>query len=409
MKKMLTAMLLLAAISALCLEVTPFGPQADTLFYTDYQETPLAVGGILNQQYGVFLDNGTTWDFYPFWANGLPFTGMKKLNESTLLVAMGGYNSFSDGVYNFDLLTHLWSENEWFMSPNFLKYNPSNSTYYVGERDGLFKSTDGINWSRINAVGMSRCSSLAFFGNNIVTNNGSLVKYSTDNGQSWQTASASNLKGFYYSSSGVLYALMDDGSDSDGLWRSLDNGASWDCMLFTSHLNCIGPDYGNHLVLGWSETSEEGAYVALVNQQYQITNLQHDNLDSGVRQQDIFPLVNTPSFFVINAEGCFFVTDFLPVNNEDETIPVMLPLSVSVYPNPFHAQTSISIDNWIKHEALKAEIYNLKGQLIRSLAEVSPLIWDGRDFSGRNAGSGIYLLKVSQGRETAYHKLLKMK
>lgn len=408
MKLMLFAALLCIASLSFCLQVSPYGPQADALTYANFQDTPLSIGGIQEQQYGIFIDNGNAWDFYQSLANGLPVKGIIKLNDTTMLVAMGA-NSYSDGVYNFNLDTHVWSINYWFMSPNFLSFNPNNSTYYVGERDGLYKSVNGTNWSRVTSIGINRCSSIAFFGTNIVTNNSSFVKYSTDNGQSWQTANTSNLRGFYYTSSGTLYAIMDVESDSDGLWRSDDNGATWNCVYFTSHLNCIGPDYGNQLLLGWSEANGDGAYVALIDQQYQLTNLQHENLDSGVRQQDIFPLVNTPSFFVLNAEGCFFVTSFLPVENDDESFPVKPELSISAYPNPFYSQTTIRFNPNHKQDSLNAEIYNLKGQFIRSLAGSSPFVWDGRDEAGRIVGSGVYLLKVSDGRQTITHKILKIK
>jgi len=389
----------------------PFGPQADALFYTDFEDGPLACGGTLNGSYGVFIEAGADWNFYQFWANGLPITGLKMLNADTLMVTMGD-GSFSDGLYNFDLVTHTWSVNEWFMYPNFLIYNPNNGTYYVGERDGLFRSANAADWTRISALGSNRCSSLACSGTNLVTNNGSMVKYSTDNGQNWQTADTGNLRGFYYGSSGILYALMDVQSDSDGLWRSMDNGATWNCVLYTSNLNCIGPEYGDYLVLGWSQMNNDGAYVALADQQYQLTSLIDDNLDSGVRQQAVFPLVNTLAFFVLNAEGCFFITNFLPVENADFVESTVSRLKLSASPNPFSGMVEIALKNAESHQPAEVEIYNLKGQRINSLSlstsVKSSFVWDGKDKNGKNLSSGVYIIKASQAGSTTSCRLLKL-
>ncbi len=404
-------MLLIVAVSLSCFEISPFGPQADALFYADFEDSPLTCGGILNGLYGVFIEAGADWSFNQFWANGLPITGLKMLNADTLMVTMGD-GSFSDGLYNFDLNTHSWSVNEWFMYPNFLIYNPNNGTYYVGERDGLFRSTNAADWTRITAIGNNRCSSLAFHGTNLVTNNGTNVKYSTDNGQSWQTADTGNLRGFYYGSSGILYALMDVQSDSDGLWRSIDNGATWDCVLHTSNLNCIGPDYGDYLVLGWSEANGDGAYVALIDQQFQLTNLLHENLDSGVRQQAVFPLVNTLAFYVLNAEGCFFVTNFLPVDNSDFVVSTASRLQLSAFPNPFSGMVEIALKNAETYQPAEVEIYNLKGQRINiqrfNPSLKSSFIWDGNDERGKSLGSGIYIIKASQAGNKASCRLLKL-
>jgi len=340
MKYLFVILLTMFILASYCFEVSPFGPTADELVYANFEQAPISFGGSVNGYNGLFISEGDTWYHYPFWSQGLPITSIWNLNDSTIMVAMGA-GTWSDGVYNFDLNTHVWTVNEWFMFPNFIKYNPGNNLYYVGERDGLFKSSDAIDWFRITSLGIEECNSLADFGANLITNNGSFVKYSTDNGQTWQTADTSNLRGFRFTSSGVLYAIMDVESDSDGLWRSDDYGATWDNVLYTSNLNCIGPDFGDYLILGWNLPNENGNYVAVMNAQYQLTQLTHDSLDSGVKQMEIFPLINTPSFYVINSEGFFYLTGFLPVSNDDANIPSVSDIRIQAYPNPFNLETSI--------------------------------------------------------------------
>jgi len=195
MKYFFVILLTMFIVASFCCEVTPFGPEADDVTYANLAQEPISFGGTANGQNDLFVWEGGTWNFYPFWATGLPATSIWNLDETTIMVAMGA-GSYSDGVYNFDLNTHTWTINEWFMFPNFLVYNPGNGIYYVGERDGLFRSADANSWTRITSLGTNKCSSLAFYNSNMVTNNGALVKYSTDNGLTWQTGNTSKSEGF---------------------------------------------------------------------------------------------------------------------------------------------------------------------------------------------------------------------
>lgn len=80
--------------------------------------------------------------------------------------------------------------------------------------------------------------------------------------------------------------------------------------------------------------------------------------------------------------------------NDDPTAVPIVP-SVTVYPNPFRDQLNISSKG-----QKNLEIYNLKGQLIRSWRKQDSAIWDGRDTAGKACPAGIYILKGdSQSRK----------
>jgi hypothetical protein len=100
----------------------------------------------------------------------------------------------------------------------------------------------------------------AWYGNNFITNNGQIVYYTNDNGLNWHQSSISNLHSFRFDDNGILYAIMDVTSDSDGLWRSNDFGANWVNILYTSALVCIGPVFNNNVTLGWRECYEDSSY-----------------------------------------------------------------------------------------------------------------------------------------------------
>lgn len=74
------------------------------------------------------------------------------------------------------------------------------------------------------------------------------------------------------------------------------------------------------------------------------------------------------------------------------------PQNVRLSPNPFVDQLSIHLDKALS-PAAQIQVYNLKGQIIRSLSPTfskgteDVYTWDGRDAQGRNCSSGIYLFK----------------
>ena len=83
-------------------------------------------------------------------------------------------------------------------------------------------------------------------------------------------------------------------------------------------------------------------------------------------------------------------------------------------PNPFNPETNISykLQNM---EHVKVSIYNVHGQLIRTLVdEIQPagsytVRWDGLKENGEKAVSGMYLYRIDAGKQTLTHKMILMK
>ena len=84
--------------------------------------------------------------------------------------------------------------------------------------------------------------------------------------------------------------------------------------------------------------------------------------------------------------------------SSDETIPQAFGLSQN-YPNPFNPGTSIEV-RLPTEGAVRVDIYNIQGQLVRTLLEgveaagVHRLYWDGRDEEGRLMSSGVYVCRM---------------
>ena len=145
-------------------------------------------------------------------------------------------------------------------------------------------------------------------------------------------------------------------------------------------------------------------------------------IDAGTMDAAILPLGYTiPQFdaFGFNRVygsgidiGCYESQGY--TGNEEELNPSVNALHLANYPNPFNPSTTISFTAKDPGHARLA-IYNLKGQLVRSLlnSEVSggkhSLAWDGRDDHGNATASGIYLYKLELNGATSSKKMLMLK
>ncbi len=109
-------------------------------------------------------------------------------------------------------------------------------------------------------------------------------------------------------------------------------------------------------------------------------------------------------------------------NNGNETIsglqsifisPEQFKLVLENYPNPFNNSTKI--DYYVPgSERTKIEIFNLKGQLLKSFTNISlnksnSLIWDGTDSEGKIVNSGQYFIILSNSQNRFVKKCLFIK
>ncbi len=101
-----------------------------------------------------------------------------------------------------------------------------------------------------------------------------------------------------------------------------------------------------------------------------------------------------------------------PNDMTDNTVPI-LSLEQN-YPNPFNTTTNIkySLD---EPGAVSIEIYNIKGQLVKTLIQgnaekgVHSVVWDGIDHTGNPCSSGVYFYKLRTNSGTLVRKMLMLK
>jgi len=148
----------------------------------------------------------------------------------------------------------------------------------------------------------------------------------------------------------------------------------------------------NGALLGAGFTDETGSGML------QVTEINTDHIDLIVTAKN-----KIPYFAQIS------ITDV-----EDNIISEVINLQN--YPNPFNPETTITF-NLTTNETtdVKLEIYNLKGQKIRTLS-FSPsqlpsvsATWNGRDINGQESPGGIYYLKLETNNSIIVRKILLLK
>jgi len=105
------------------------------------------------------------------------------------------------------------------------------------------------------------------------------------------------------------------------------------------------------------------------------------------------------------------------VDTDENELQIIPGNMLHAYPNPFNPQTAISffISEKEAEEEINLDIYNVRGQIVKSLhsgyvtAGNNYFIWNACHDSGRSAGSGIFFAKLNTAGNSSVVKLLLIK
>jgi len=118
---------------------------------------------------------------------------------------------------------------------------------------------------------------------------------------------------------------------------------------------------------------------------------------------------------IINGAAWVQGIELNPLSSDKNTISIN-EINISNYPNPFNPATTIYFELPISNEIPRLDIYNLKGQKVKSLFNdffsdqpVSKVVWNGTDQNNQFVASGIYFIQLEVGSIMATHKILLMK
>jgi hypothetical protein len=230
----------------------------------------------------------------------------------------------------------------------------------------------------------------------------------------WAISTESAVGDFIEDSPGIFY---ENGWDVHITSPSINlNGVSNDVMLVVDHRYYIEHDYDNIFIeikvgnSDWQEIAGWSGKNYTWHKDY-IELEEYVNNRIYLRFRLLTDATITDPGWRINTIKLFAAVGS---DSDDETTPVLTTQLKNNYPNPFNPQTRInySLSN---SSPVRLQIFNLKGQLIRTLVNEFQttgnytLTWYGNNDKEESVASGIYFYKLTTGDYNKTRKMILMK
>ncbi|MBN1292923.1 MAG: T9SS type A sorting domain-containing protein [Candidatus Latescibacteria bacterium] len=205
---------------------------------------------------------------------------------------------------------------------------------------------------------------------------------------------------------------------ADGsVWFGTENGVSH--FTGTEWMNYTVTDGLSHNLITSIAIGHDG--TVWLGTDYGLNSIDDSGIKSfttedGLINNDIRDIAIHPdgTLWIATAGGA---SHYIPENVITSTPNSNLPKPVSIltnYPNPFNPSTTIEFST-TGAGFVSLSVYNLSGQKIRELvADLKPagthsVIWNGRDESGNQVSSGIYIYQLRAGDVVRSNKMMLMK
>ncbi len=385
--------LLLISINAFSYEWDSIGPTSITVnnFHVISYNIDIE---IICANEGLYINEGNEWNQYS--NSELPAIAAVGLDPNNLLVLMGN-GSWSDGIYKFNLTTHLFEIVEWIAFPNFLKYCEYDEMYYVGGEYGFWKSIDGLNFTAVPYFNSMKCMAFAYFDNHFVVSADLRPRWSDDGGNTWNMASYDSPSGVSldFDSDGKLYGMLPGPSYSSGVWRSIDFGATWDVEFWSLDMWSLKVDSEDNLFVSWQENRGVAHWIPetclLVSYKDGLPN-------HNVNMLTTHPTIGYNNIVACTDGGTYILKDYVvDVKGIVDEETVVLTNS----PNPFSNSTLIEFMT-NENTYSKLVIYDINGNVIETLFEgyVEANRKYKIEFISKNINNGVYYCCFTSSNNT---------
>lgn len=221
-------------------------------------------------------------------------------------------------------------------------------------------------------------------------------------------------------SGGDMMTLRFAVADGQLLWSAFKDGP----MGWYDLANCAVPGpSGQMLVAGFTDGGNSTWDATVVS--YDILN---GDESWSVTWDGADSLTDELKGIVLSDDGDLFTTGYSYANGTDMDLVALCyeytstgvpgtwdgARTLAAWPNPFRERTTLSFAMSAAGE-FEAAVYDAQGRLVRELgrgyapAGEMPLVWDGRDQSGRSVPAGVYLMRVRGAVEEHHGRVLRLR
>ena len=234
--------------------------------------------------------------------------------------------------------------------------------------------------------------------------NGLSYHWSTDNELIIENADSvlaiANMPEIEEMTEALIYLEINDGYNTsiDSLYLTYwdDEPLNAECDMFPAN---------NTIRIFWDEPLAAGCeQIELLGYQMYFEGCEYDTLQNINDRLYTFDLPEGNYNFGVQSVYSDGASEIVPVSSTDTDESELIALTglKRIYPNPFNPEVNIEFE-LAKSEKVLLEIYNIKGQKIRTLVDDVlardnySVIWKGDDENGNIVSSGIYFVRLKAG------------
>lgn len=293
-------------------------------------------------------------------------------------------------------------------------FEDSQNNIFAGFWGGIYKSSNyGDDWELVLSVQtlevvntiLENSEGILFAGTiNFIVEGGGIYR-STDHGDSWELTGLeqSFISSLAINSNDEIFAGSRGhySQYTGGVFYSSGNGSTWIELRNDVLVTSVTIDSGDKIYIGCSDLDYFNGAVRYSE-------------DNGESWQMIESEVITPDigieFLTISDDDFLYAISYESVNHVyrsvqpttteviEFSIPEVVNIKLSNYPNPFNPKTTISFELPVNINNPIIEIFNIKGQQIRQYPifnNQSSIIWDGTDQANNPVSSGVYFYRIN--------------